>query len=95
MAAPGGVKCIWTQKWSRPMCLDSQVSVRTHWTRKSASGHIGRASQRPDTLGAALSLPDGMSPGGRTQNKSLHYKRLEYPAHKVSGERQDARYFFC
>ena len=36
---------------------------------------------------AALSLPDGMSPGGRTQNRSLRYKRLERPAHRVSGER--------
>jgi len=43
---------------------------------------------------AAVSLPDGMSPGGRTQNRSLRYKRLERPAH-VSGERQNARYFFC
>jgi len=44
---------------------------------------------------AALSLPDGMSPGGRTQNRSLRYKRLERPVHRVSGERQNARYFFC
>jgi len=49
----------------------------------------------PDALDAALSLPDGMSPGRRTQNRSLRYKRLERPAHRVSGERQNARYFFA
>jgi len=38
---------------------------------------------------------DGMSPGGRTQNRSLRYKRLERPVHRVSRERQNARYFFC
>jgi len=69
VAAPGGVKCVRTQKGPRPM--------------------------RPDSLDAALSLPDGMSPGGRTQNRSLRYKRLERPAHRVSWERQNARYFFC
>jgi len=53
----------------------------------------GRASQRPDALNAVHSLPDGMSPGERTQNRSLRYKRLERPAHRVSGERQNARYF--
>jgi len=26
---------------------------------------------------AALSVPDGMNPGGRTQNSSLRYKSLE------------------
>jgi len=49
---------------------------------------------RPDALDAAVSLLDGMSPGGRTQNRSLCYKRMERPAHRVSGERQNARYFF-
>jgi len=49
---------------------------------------------RPDALDAALSLPDGISPGGRTQNRSLRYKHLQRPAHRVSGERQNARYFF-
>ena len=49
----------------------------------------------PDALDAALSLPDGMRPGGRTQNRSLRYKRLEHLAHRVSGESQNARYFFC
>ena len=63
--------------------------------KRAASNASGRASQRPDALDAALSLPDGMSPGGRTQNRSLRYKRLERPAHRVSGERQNARYFFC
>jgi len=41
-------------------------------------------------LEAALSLPDGMNPGGRTQNSSLRYKRLERPAHRVSGEKWGA-----
>jgi len=63
--------------------------------KRAGSNESGRASQRPDALDAALSLPDGMSPGGRTQNRSLHYKRLERPAHRVTGERQNARYFFC
>ena len=63
--------------------------------KRAASNASGRASQRPDALDTALSLPDGMSPGGRTQNRSLRYKRLERPAHRVSGERQNARYLFC
>jgi len=29
-------------KGPRPMRPDAQVSIRTHWTRKSASGRIGR-----------------------------------------------------
>ena len=36
-----------------------------------------------------------MNPGGRTQNLSLHYKHLERPGHRVSGERWGARWFFC
>jgi len=36
-----------------------------------------------------------MSPGGRTQNRSLHYKRLERLADRVSRESQNARYFFA
>jgi len=63
--------------------------------KRAASNPSERASQRPDSLDAALSLPDGMSPGGRTQNRSSSYKRLERLAHRVSGERQNARYFFC
>ena len=35
-----------------------------------------------------------MSTGGRTQNRSLRYKRLERRAHWVSGERLKARYLF-
>jgi len=63
--------------------------------KRTASNTSARASLRPDALDAALSLPDGMSPGARTQNRSLRYKRLERPAHRVRGERQNARYFFC
>ena len=44
-----------------------------------------------DALEAALSLSDGINPGGRTQNSSLHYKGLERPAHRLSGERWSAR----
>jgi len=76
VAAPGGVKCVRTQKGPRPMRLDTDLRVRTH-------------------LDMALSLPDGMSPGGRTQNRSLRYNHLERPAYRVSRERQNARYFFC
>jgi len=65
------------------------------WLRKRGSNASGRTRQRPDALDAARSLPDGMSPGGGTQNRSLRYKRLECPAHRVSGERQNARYLFC
>ena len=54
----------------------------------------GPRPMRPDPLDTALSLPDGMSLGGRTQNRSLRYKRLERPAHRVSGESQNARYLF-
>jgi len=63
--------------------------------RRAASNASGRASQRPDALDSALSLLDGMSPGGRTQNRSLRYKRLERLAHRLSWERQNGRYFFC
>jgi len=42
----------------------------------------------------ALSLPDGMSPCGRTHNMTLRYKHLERPAHRASRERQNTRYFF-
>jgi len=51
----------------------------------NASRHW-HASQRPDALEVAISLPDRMSLGRRTQNRSLSYKRLERPAHRVSGE---------
>jgi len=63
--------------------------------KRAASNASGRASQRPDALDAALSLPNQMSPGGRTQNRSLPYKCLERPANRVSGERQNTRYFLC
>ena len=63
--------------------------------KRAASNASGRASPCPDTLDAALSLLDRMSPGGRTQNRSLRYKHLERPAHRVSGDRQNAMYFFC
>jgi len=33
VAAPGGVKCVRTQKGPYPMRPDAQVSVLTHWTR--------------------------------------------------------------
>ena len=58
---------------------------------RAASNASRRYLWRPDALEAALSLPDGMNPGGRTQNSSLRYKRLERPAHRVSGERWGAR----
>jgi len=63
--------------------------------KRTASSASGRVSQRPDALDTALSLLDGMSPGGRTQNSSLRYKGLERLAHRVSRERQNQRYFFC
>ena len=59
--------------------------------KRAASNASRRCLWRPDTLEAALSLPDGMNPGGRTQNSSLRYKRLERPAHSVSGERWGTR----
>ena len=49
------------------------------------SGRIGRGP-----------FPSGRNkPCGPTQNRSLRYKRLERPVHRVRGERQNARYFFC
>ena len=63
--------------------------------KRAGSNASGHACQRPDSCEVALSLPDRMSPGGRTQNRSLCYKRLEGPAHRVSVERQNARYLFC
>ena len=60
--------------------------------RKRAASNASRCCLwRPDALEAALSLPDGMNPGGRTQHSSLRYKRLERPAQRVSGERWGAR----
>ena len=50
-----------------------------------------RPMSRPDALDAALSLPDRINPDGRTQNSSLHYKRLEHPAHRVSRVRWSTR----
>ena len=58
-------------------------------------GTGGRVSGEWLHQGESLALPDRMSLGGGTQNWSLRYKRLECLAHKVSGERQNARYFFC
>ena len=63
--------------------------------KRAAYNAAGCGLARPDALDAALSLPDGMSQGRRTQNRSLRFKRLERPAHRVSGERQNVRYFFC
>jgi len=63
--------------------------------KRAASTASGRGLAPADALDAALSLPHGMSLGGHTQNRSLRYKRLERPAHRVSGESQNARYSFC
>ena len=63
--------------------------------KRAASNASGRRLVRLDALDAAVSLPDGMSPRRPTQNRRLCYKRLERPAHRVSGEKQNARYFFC
>jgi len=60
---------------------------------RAASNASGRASQRPAALHAALSLLDGMSPGGGSQNRSLRYKRLERPAHRVSGRETERKVF--
>ena len=65
------------------------------WLRQGGSNASGRTRQRLDALDAARSLLDGMSPGGGTQNRTLRYTRLECPAHRVSGESQNTRYFFC
>ena len=59
--------------------------------KRAASNASRRCLWRPDALEVALSLPDGVNPGGRTQNSSFRYKRLERPAHRVSGERCSAR----
>jgi len=59
--------------------------------KRAASNASRRCLWRPDALEAALSLPDGMNPGGGTEDSSLRYKRLERPAHRVSGERWGAR----
>jgi len=42
--------------------------------KRAASNASRRCLWRPDALEAALSLPDGMNPGGRTENSSLRYK---------------------
>jgi len=63
--------------------------------KTAASNGSERGLARPDALDVALSLPDEMSLGGRTQNRSLLYKRLERLAHRVSGPSKNTRYFFC
>jgi len=65
----------------------SKVSGR----KRAASNAFRRCLWRPDAFEAALSLPDRMNQGGRAQNSSLRYKRLERPAHRVSGQRWGAR----
>jgi len=64
---------------------------KTSGRKRAASNASRRYLWRPDALEAALSLPDGINTGGRTQNSSLRYKRLERPAHRVSRERWGAR----
>jgi len=59
--------------------------------KRAASNASRRCVWRPEALEVALSLPDGMNPGGRTQNSSFCYKGLERPAHSVRGERWSAR----
>jgi len=59
--------------------------------KKVASNASRRFLGRPNALEAALSLPHGMNPGGRTKNWSFCNKRLERPGHRVSGERWGAR----
>jgi len=60
--------------------------------RKRAASNASRCRLWcPDALEVAVSLLDGINPGGHTQNSSLRYKCLECPAHRVSGERWGAR----
>jgi len=63
--------------------------------RLQGGGCAKGGQMRQDVLDAALSLLDGISPDRHTQNRSLCYKRLERPAHRVSMEKENARYFFC
>jgi len=59
--------------------------------QKGASSNASRLCQwHPDAFEAALSLPDGINPGRRTQNSSLRYKHLECRRHRVYGERLGA-----
>ena len=97
-----GNECIGSEGMKR---MGAGGRVSGGWLRQggsNASGHkraastaSGRLLAPPDALDAALSLPDRMSPGGHTQNRSLRYKCLECLSHRVSGESQNARYFFC
>jgi len=64
----------------------SKVSGR----KRAMSNASRRCLWCPDGLEAALSLPDGINPGRRTQNSSLYYKRLERLAHRVSRKRWGA-----
>jgi len=86
----------WTlgAKGGRGWALEGQFlggGSKASGRKRAASNASRRCLWRPDALEAALSLRDGMNPGGRTQNSSLHYKRLERLAHRVSGERWGAR----
>ena len=59
--------------------------------KRAAFNASRRCLWHPDGFEASLSLPDGINVGGRTQNSSLRYKRLEHPAHRVSRKRWGAR----
>ena len=63
--------------------------------KKATSNESGRCFSRLDALDTSLEPPDEMSPSGRTQNWSLRYKRLARLTHRVSREKQNAKYFFC
>ena len=63
------------------LCRGGQIRQDAKRAVSNASGSIGRAPF----------IPDGVSPGRSTHNRSLRYQHLERPAHKVSGDRQNTR----
>ena len=62
--------------------------------RRAVSNESRHRLLHLDTVGVALAPLHEMSPGRHTQNWSLHYKRLEGLTHRVSREKQNAKYFF-
>jgi len=77
--------------WALQRVFLGGVGSKASGRKRAASNESKHCRWRPDALEAALSLPDGMNPGGHTQNSSLCYKCLECPAHRLSGERWGAR----
>ena len=92
------------RRYSKASGCKKSVFHRSGWKRsafttfgrkRAVSNESRHCLSRLEALDGALTPLDEMSPGGRTQNWSLHYKCLERLTHRMSREKQNAKYFFC